>query len=66
MIELPKIGDAVEIREMRLTDENTMNVEHIWRPATVVFSDDNQIGVAFADGERMAIPLRGGRSWRRV
>jgi hypothetical protein len=55
----PQIGDAVEVRGMeRLTDTC---IQERWLPATVCHISDDQIGVAFADGERMALRRNSGQ-----
>lgn len=65
MDEAPSIGDPVEV--LHLMPEGNGIVEQ-WTPATVVYVTPHQIGVAFSDGERLALPLRGQtpKRWRRA
>lgn len=65
MSELPSIGDPVEV--LHLMPEGNEVVE-VWTPATVVYVTPQQIGVAFSDGERLALPIRGQtpKRWRRA
>jgi hypothetical protein len=40
--------------------------EEVWLPATITHVSEAEIGVAFSDGERLAIPRRSGglKQWR--
>jgi hypothetical protein len=58
-----KIGDPVEVRAVERSPY-VRGVQYKWLPATVTHVDDNQIGVAFSDGGRLAIPRSGGTQWR--
>jgi hypothetical protein len=62
----PSIGEAVEVLVIRpsATGEPWPG-EEAWLPATVTHSTDAEIGVAFSDSERLALPRRSGRvRWR--
>lgn len=60
-----KIGDPVEVKFARYDPERGRQVVEYWRPATVVFVQDECIGVAFADGTRKSVP-RGRHAFRRM
>lgn len=59
------IGDPVEVRVVTAIkrDGEFEQKEH-WIPATVSALDKMQIGVTFATGERLAIPLHRTTDWR--
>lgn len=56
------IGDPVEVRVMKRVNGGH-NFTEWWLPATVVYVTLRSIGVAFFDGERLAV-VNGG--WRRA
>ncbi|NBU79777.1 MAG: hypothetical protein EBS50_12025 [Sphingomonadaceae bacterium] len=56
----PQIGDAIEVKFMQMMD-GAFTPEELWLPATVCHVDSHQIGVAFSDGERMALPRNSGQ-----
>lgn len=68
------IGDAVEVEMLRRPEfesvrltvseqQQQQRTSTVWMPATVVFTDERQIGVAFSNGERLAVP-RQSMKWR--
>jgi hypothetical protein len=59
------IGDPIEIRSLQRSPFKYA-VEEIWLPATITHVSEAEIGVAFSDGERLAIPRRSGglKQWR--
>lgn len=63
------IGDPVEVRIIRQKGSPFLGgvevrAEELWVPATVSAKDGMQLGVTFADGERLAIPLWKKDDWR--
>lgn len=59
------IGDPIEIRTIQRSPfQRTPDVT--WLPATITHVSDNEIGVAFSDGSRLALPRRSGgtKQWR--
>lgn len=60
----PGIGDPVEV--LFISPGEELEVVEEWVPATVVYVTTSQVGVAFADGDRLALPLTGQspKRWR--
>lgn len=58
------IGDPIEIKVIERSPYKRAPEEK-WLPATVVHIDEHQIGVAFSDGERLAVPRHSNGQWRR-
>lgn len=56
----PQIGDAIEVKVMQRLDGNCTAAER-WIPATVCHVGNDQIGVAFSDGQRMALRRNSGQ-----
>ena len=49
------IGDAIEIRAMERSPFGR-GAKEVWLPATITLISEAEIGVAFSDGERLAVP----------
>ncbi len=58
MSEWPQIGDPIEVRFKQHPD---VSAADIWLPATVCHVGNDQIGVAFSDGQRMALRRNSGQ-----
>ena len=56
----PQIGDAIEVKVMQRLDGSNTGAER-WLAATVCHVGHDQIGVAFADGERLALRRNSGQ-----
>jgi hypothetical protein len=56
------VGDPLEVRCF-----TRHNQDGFWRAATIVFVTDRQIGVAFSDHSRLAVPRNSGgpKRWRK-
>lgn len=54
----PAIGDAIEVRMKQHPDVADADV---WLPAAVVHVGHDQIGVAFSDGQRLALRRNSGQ-----
>lgn len=58
------IGDAIEVK-VEIRTPFKRGSETKWLPATVCFVDNAQVGAAFSDGDRLALPIHdSGRNWR--
>jgi len=59
------VGDPIEIKCVQ-RDPFKRTPEEVWLPATITHVDEHQIGVAFANGDRLAVPRRSGgpKQWR--
>lgn len=59
------IGDPIEIKAME-RQPFKHGAQETWIPATITYFDDRQIGVAFSDGQRLAVE-RGAvpKQWRK-
>lgn len=56
------IGDAIEVKVVIRTPF-MRGAREEWLPATVCFADRSQVGAAFSDGDRLALPITS-REWR--
>lgn len=62
------VGDPVEVRMLEarpdgpgVTVEELSEAREVWWPATVTYVTEREIGVAFANSMRLALPRNQGR-----
>lgn len=59
------VGDSIEIRVVERSPYKR-DPEEKWLPATITHVSETEIGAAFSDGDRLALPRRSGgpKQWR--